>query len=52
MPLGVDHVRHADHVARSFYVILPLMPLGVDHSPVVGQNAKGDGDFTFDAVRR
>ena len=35
MPLGVDHVTPGKTITPAPIVILPLMPLGVDHNKSV-----------------
>ena len=52
MPLGVDHLVQLVNVGGIITVILPLMPLGVDHKLKRALHTSGGSDFTFDAVRR
>ena len=52
MPLGVDHKYRILNCIGIIAVILPLMPLGVDHAIDMALPPASAGDFTFDAVRR
>ena len=52
MPLGVEH-DVLRYYCKLLQVSQPLMPLGVEHKPVISWViGAAPGESTFDAVRR